>query len=54
MEEKILEKKVLSLEEIESQSLLELPDRHLLQVDPSNINIAVLVSTVVLILLGGY
>ena len=52
MEEKILEKKVLSLEEIESQSLLELPDRQLLQVDQTN-NIAVLVSTIVLILLGG-
>jgi hypothetical protein len=52
MEEKILEKKVLSLEEIESQSLLELPDRQLLQVDQFS-NIAVMVSTIVIILLGG-
>ena len=52
MEEKILEKKVLSLEEIESQSLLELPDRQLLQVDQIS-NIGVLINFIKVVLGGG-
>jgi hypothetical protein len=43
------EKKVLNLEVIESQTLLELPDRQLMQAsNESTINIAVQVITVIL------
>ena len=41
MEEKIQEKKLLGAEEIESQTLLELPDRTLMQAHQTiNFNIA--------------
>jgi hypothetical protein len=45
------EKKVLSAQEFEAQTLLELPDRKLLQVNQVN-NIAILINLIFILLRG--
>jgi hypothetical protein len=53
MEEKIQAKKELSIEEIESQTLLELPDRTLMQATSTQ-NIAFNIAVFVLTIIGLY